>query len=548
MKKLLLGVIAPCLLLVSIDSGAAPEVVDYANTCKSALGFAYIPEINCNEGVKFAGGVVPPPGQPSRSLINDYVGYKWITDYVDAVFACRWLSEDGNFFANGKPFTNAASVELLVHNRQTGKTCFFAGKPMDSDPPRQSVKAKLKSPTASDAYIDWMAPSDLNLLVPPNNGDIRCASCHVAGPYIASGNIASALARFGLLNDGHDDFAVVRSDGTRYQAVSTGPGTAAFASWNSTLIDAFNVQGGCASGCHSIARKAMNPGLISGEQVIPGIQQDITDVTPLMPISDRALAANSPAASDYRWMNVDIPGDPNGGGEAEMFYQLKGNSVGFTPELNKALTCPTEPLYMEAHRVGSDLIASTRDPYPAAAIPDKLAKFDQTGLICHNAEQANGKCSNYVVRFNCIPDKFSVYSAVNGNLLTIALKDANGVRYLKGQPFNAEWAATSSQSWSIEAVGEGTHYNYVRLANSWISVNLNADSTDGVVTVAGKDNTWQSEKWVMEYVGGTHYVRFRSLWKTGMYLTMMDNTSYAPVALRPLRTDATVTAQNWELK
>ncbi|HEX2583909.1 MAG TPA: hypothetical protein VHL14_02165, partial [Steroidobacteraceae bacterium] len=33
--------------------------------------------------------------------------------------------------------------------------------------------------------------------------------------------------------------------------------------------------------------------------------------------------------------------------------------------------------------------------------PDRLVEFDNKGLVCHNADQNNFQCSNYVVRFEC---------------------------------------------------------------------------------------------------------------------------------------------------
>jgi len=38
----------------------------------------------------------------------------------------------------------------------------------------------------------------------------------------------------------------------------------------------------------------------------------------------------------------------------------------------------------------------------ASGPPDRLVQFDKKGLVCHNADQNNGLCSNYVVRFECL--------------------------------------------------------------------------------------------------------------------------------------------------
>ena len=32
---------------------------------------------------------------------------------------------------------------------------------------------------------------------------------------------------------------------------------------------------------------------------------------------------------------------------------------------------------------------------------DRLAQFDNQGLVCYNSQQDDAQCSNYVVRFDC---------------------------------------------------------------------------------------------------------------------------------------------------
>jgi hypothetical protein len=180
-----------------------------------------------------------------------------------------------------------------------------------------------------------------------------------------------------------------------------------------------------------------------------------------------------------------------------------------------------------------------------------LEKFDQTGLVCRNASQSNGLCSNYVVRYVCNPDKVAVYSRWTGRALTIANADANGVRLAKGQPWNASWG-TQSQTWHVEGLNDNTvNYRYMRFANPWSSLYLNADNSLSV-TNAPKNASWLSEQWVMENINGTKFVRFRNLWKTDMYLTMVDSSDYSDVNLQPLHRDAYGNpdwlSQQWEVK
>src|SRR4051812_30969351 len=105
-----------CLLIVSLTltSFAVEAAVDfstvakYASACEDELGFAAtdVPSFNCNDGLVF-------------NSANDTVGHARIEPKVDLVFACRHLSPDG---------FSAVSVELLIHNRESGSTCFFGAK------------------------------------------------------------------------------------------------------------------------------------------------------------------------------------------------------------------------------------------------------------------------------------------------------------------------------------------------------------------------------------------------------------------------------------
>jgi Mucin-2 protein WxxW repeating region len=514
----------------------AETLLQYVTACQNDLGFTDIQAMNCNDGVRFA-------FNPTGGLVNDFVGYQRVNNYVDVTFACRWLGP----VADHGPFQTAASVELLVTNRKTGHTCFFAAQPKDTSD-LNGVSVAIVPPTYlgavhPNAMEYWMTPTELNTHQFSNTAGgptptLKCVACHEAGPYIASPRIAPALAQFGLLNDGHDDFVKVNGV-RRYHAVSSDVLGSAFYGWDG-IVDTFVATNTCANGCHSIGDNAADgshfTGILgfAGESLIPSLESDITDVinAGLMPQGTRKLN------DDYRWMNVDIPDDPNTTGDVEVFYDLKANWVGFTPTLNAQLTCEVEPAYMEARVVGSNVtVRSDQATATTTGFPDVLEKFDQTGLICRNASQSDGMCSNYAVRFMCLKDQLSVYSRWTGRALTIANADANNVRYAKGQPYNSNWGPLS-QTWHIAGLNDGTtHYNYVRFFNPWSSLYLNADDSL-LVTNANLTTSWLSEQWVMERVPGTPYARFRNLWKTNMYLTMNDSSDYSAVNLQPLHTDA----------
>src|SRR5580765_2743355 len=190
MKRRLLQVLTMSSALVCATA-SAQTLDEYVNICKSDLGITTaLPALNCtSNGLLFA------PSQGTRDVTNDFVGYSRINDAVDLAFACRWFLSA----------TTGASVEMLIHNRQTGHTCFFAAKnPTASN---NGVSATIVPPDdTANASNYWMQPAEMDAFVDSRNPNahLRCVECHAAGPYIASPRIAPFLARFGLLNNGHD--------------------------------------------------------------------------------------------------------------------------------------------------------------------------------------------------------------------------------------------------------------------------------------------------------------------------------------------------------
>jgi hypothetical protein len=116
---------------------------------------------------------------------------------------------------DGDPFI---SMELLIHNRETGGTCFFGAKDVLTggiNGGNRPIPAPIVAPTnfkpvpgepgklLADKY--WMQPTELNnkklptdsAHTPANYGFVRCVGCHSQGPYIASAQIARDLAGLG---------------------------------------------------------------------------------------------------------------------------------------------------------------------------------------------------------------------------------------------------------------------------------------------------------------------------------------------------------------
>lgn len=401
MKKMLFRIVA--MFLISLTANAASELQNYVQQCEKELGFnaSDVKPMNCNDGVRFSFN-----GNP----INDYFLYQRVNDQVDLTIACRWLNN-----LDGGTAVDAASAELIIHNRSNAKTCFFSAK-NPSTVTFARVSTAVVSPTNfssthpnADDY--WLQPTDLNNEQLPTGDSshpmqsVRCVGCHSAGPYIASEDIAPYLAQFGLLNNGHDTVADAtnpHNPSKIYHAVGSGTynnplrsDISAFGAWdaiiynnlhgfNSSLNAVVDPQSECATGCHSIAYnsnittlEAINFGPVS---LLPSIHDDIV----LLPEKGLMPPTNDPY-SDYRWINRDTP---NGSGEYELLSDMRN-------EYPK-LVCDNAT-ELQAHVVGSTDVFSTAD-----SIPDHLHTFNlQDGLECRNSEQSSGACHNWQLHYMC---------------------------------------------------------------------------------------------------------------------------------------------------
>ena len=604
----------------------AESLTNYVAACQTQLNFksSDIPDLDCYDSDIFEPSTTPD--NPVQDPVNDHLGYRRVTDQVDLAFACRWLFGD-------KANRNASrSVELLIHNRQNGNTCFFSAQQQNvtlSDGSTKSgVPSKITSPTncvspsncAASKF--WDAPADVDATV-------RCVGCHVSGPYIATPLIAPYLAKYGLLNNGHDTLSNVNfsdlstpNKNVKYHAISGtvngAPG--AFSLWDGLKQSYINYPGSinpsdsaCAQGCHMI-------GTLSPQKDIAGSAQTTTllhgPASILQEIYDANVMAPYEDGSNYRWINLAIP---DAGTESETLATAMNAKSTLVPTL---LGNCTKPGLAEAHVVGSDNVFLISQPSVYTLIPDRLSVFNakdglvclnsdqepghpcqdykiryectdpnnpniktwtnwynidspsgdgdheerykdtnvctspagltvlgiqaaftlsangwtysafgpsdrlasvsQYGLTCNAADQPDGKCSNYVVRYdNCdVAQDMGNKTLTNVFAVGKQLTAATG-SLVKGQAHNNSW---NTQSWAIESV---PNTEYVRLHNTGTNVYLNVSSqTDGTaVSTAALNISWTSEMWLIEPVANSTDIRLKNLW-TGKYLTMADPKSF----------------------
>jgi len=347
---------------------------DYVKRCKAELDFETLPQFDCR-GQNFR----PRTKDKFFSLTNDWVAYRRVTGAVDAVFACRWVEKDDNTGTS-----RAATGEMIVHNRHTGGTCFFELKSQEGVGALGVPSTRPVSPTHANAASAWEELGRFNRL-----GSKICTECHAAGPYIASPQIADDLARFGLMNDGHDTL------NARYYAVIPGADyntAAAKARFRNPIDNAFT--GGCAATCHAVANKPLRTfGCGPGHELWPLCESPNNVNAILMPsinviiddIAKKKVMPPTKPTSDYRWINRGSP----------YVNSLDREVASILRQVYPQLTCDN-PSYMQARRVDSGIILNSND------IPDELKYFNlQDGLVCENDGRPTSRCTNYATRYKC---------------------------------------------------------------------------------------------------------------------------------------------------
>jgi PKD repeat protein len=558
---------------------------NYVTSCKSQLSFNDndIPnDLNCANAQLFA-------RNGAGSAVNDYMDYRRITDKVDMVFACRWLQNGTgvNEVSQG-PFMMAASVEMFMHNRENGNTCFFRAKeqpiPIPAGGTRNGVSVNIVSPTVaanaapgSAAALFWDQPAELAASLP-------CVDCHVSGPVIASPRIAPTLAKFGLLNNGHDTFGrTLANNGStsgKYHAVGT---TLDFFNH----LSAFNnFQSNCAAGCHAVgyystadsvlAARPPGTGGAGVDILLPSLSFDVIGGSDPKESVEAAgvMPANNPANGDdptvaaYTWINRDTSYSGSNDSDIETFSAAKN---AFPTLLNYC----GKPNYMLAHAVGSDL------DFRPGELPDNLKTFNaKEGLTCVNSEQSDGTCEDYSIQYQCTAPNGTVsWTGVNNIDTPAGNWQGAGDHELKAQHPNVCIAPAKTtgikatftlraNGWTYSAYGpmdrlakfdkyglvcnntdqtDGQCSNYVvkfggcsdasadynaKIQSAWSGGILTAAGTgnDADVRVQPQTGGWDTQGWVVKAVADTDYVRLQNT-KTGRYLNAQNNSNFADVVL-----------------
>jgi hypothetical protein len=151
---------AALLSCAAVTVHAQTELQSYVLKCQNDLQFAAsdVKPMNCNDGPRFAFG--------GRSPVNDFVVKQRVNQNVDMVAACRW--GDGSFGQGNN--TKFLSIEMLIHNRSTGGTCFFAardrtGQGIDKTKPiAPDIVAVTNFNSAVHPNADdfWLTPAEVN--------------------------------------------------------------------------------------------------------------------------------------------------------------------------------------------------------------------------------------------------------------------------------------------------------------------------------------------------------------------------------------------------
>jgi hypothetical protein len=566
MNRKLVRILAALLALISTRS-FAEDLATYVGNCKTQLGLpqsAQFPTMNCLNGVLFA---LPDPNNGNGDPTNDWVVHTRVNESVDMVAACRWLSPTPPPPPNVQ---RAISLEMQIHNRDNGATCFFQARNDQAIPqgqnPNFTINPQIVPPTAANAGSYWLQPADIDQ---SGTGGTRCAGCHVAGPYIASARIVDALGKFGLLNNGHDTYYdTTGTSSKRYHVVNAGVPGSAFEHWETDLTQPFAVKNDCSAACHILGTNSTFSDVTAFIfTLIPSYQSDFQKV----------MAANLMAPDDdfspYHWINNDNPfkaGDP---GDSEKFGVAKATY----PRLLRDCQSPSK---IEAHVVNSDLWFSTPNSFP-----NKLQYFNlRDGLKCNNADQGGGTCGDYTTAYLC-PNGWvsgpahAVTSAgddesrsratgicANPTAIRATLPSGHGAtteygpndRLAKFDPDGLECrngdqgSGQSCSNYVVRYSSCSTVPEDFNLVSSWSGRDLTATNTNNdAETRAQPDNqTWSSQDWAVEYIQPTAaafssniprvqtFVRLRNVW-SGRYLNVQNQGENAKVTTYDLHEDWT---------
>ena len=584
-----------CLSLAAVAAHAQTELQTYVTRCQNELQFAAseVQPMTCTDGVQFA-------TNSGRGDINDFVVHKRVNQNVDQVAACRW----GNGTAALTDNTKFLSIELLIHNRVNGGTCFFAAADLGSDP-EKPVSNRIVSPTNFSAVFPnannfWLTPTQLNskllfsdLKAPVDNNfkeQLQCVRCHSQGPYIASKRIAPMLANMGLLNDGHHTHADFSAPGHYFVVGSnahTDPnsGMHPFKNWN--YLIARNNQSpevACSTACHARARidkpadGSFSPigNLIPmndpGNTVLPSIAFDVFEL-------ENCCMEPANEDSDYRWINIDQPSSD--AAEVETFTASKKIPV---------MGYCSMPGWLEASAVETNSVFSTA---ALGFMPNKLRAFNlRDGLTCMNADQPNGaRCSDHQVAYKCPGpnETWTPYynkdrsttddgdheersrsiaeaTAFCGNKAPIAMRmQVVATGSITAAPNDRlaqftrsglvcrnadQGSGQSCSSYVVRYRGCRDDATLSKIKSAWTNLPTFGDryltttnNVDGAETRAQAGNhQYPSQDWMIEPLSGGNTVRLADVW-SGKYLTASSNVDQAAVQVK--NSDFAQMRQQW---
>jgi len=558
--KFCLLVLAGCAAGIEAQTPPIETFSQYVLDCKNELGFNTLPnDMNCYSADLFDG---------SPTQIQDYVGYRKINDEVDLLFNCRW------FKGSIDNQTPGQSLEMIIHNRNTGGTCFFGAKDsFDPDHIVKTVPAAIVAPTAPGASNYWKSPAQVLQ-------DDPCTSCHVGGPFVASFKITPFLQKFGMINNGHDTF--VSNDGLmpRYHAVSAVFGGALNQIVEDTIERSDKIDGDtfntCADGCHSFvdSSKSTVQTKTSENQVI---LTSINEVKSTL-VSTGNMPPHYDESSEWRWINLDT--EDSGGGDSELFADASN-------KFERLLSTCEVPGRIEAHAVGTDLVFSSgpvglkKENGYIGQFPDKIRTFNlRDGLVCVNGDQPNGQqCNDYEVYYQCdgnyawtgpfntddqggAGDNESRSRAAatglcsNPTAIMAKTTDNSGQKYWEYGP-NDRLAKLDSTGLVCNNADQGpgqkcSNYvvRYMDCVDQYDPVDTKIRSrwSGRYVTATGAANnaetraqpltaSWNTQDWTVEYVVGSNtLVRIKNN-ATGKYLNVQSNQEGSPVLSYDLQPD-----------
>jgi len=549
------------LLSFPTTAAAAPTLQQQVTTCKTGMNITTtLPGGDCFGPNTFPAGDFPT-NPPSTGPLIDRVGAISVNEQVDLVFRCRNVNY-ANKTAMGDVRT---SLELILHNRQTGGTCFFSSQGQNSN-----------AFTTPGTFPSLEASAAVNY---PLSKDSGCTNCHdMGGPYIiADAAAAKTMALLGIMNNGHDTM------NTRYNILDADPTSQATQNGQVSGMGP-RTDFGCGSfSCH-------NTGRLVGFDIDSDVNIVRNLLSPVMP-------PNTDEFSFYRWINLDTPTNttPSAGVEAENFATAMTTTVTAVPQVvlaNPTFSCPSPavPASMEAHAIGlDDQFSFATDQM--ATLPDRVRTFNlKDGLVCVNADQEfSQQCHDYAIRYLCsvsntgtgstptwsgwyntdspsgdgdheersrdnnicggaVPIGIQAQVTVNGTTLLVMGPNDRLARF---SPFgltcnNADQPDAKCSNYVVRYHGcnqVGNPFTAI-LTGSFSAIELTASSGSNGALAKGQPNNpaWNTQHWLVTTVTNTEYVRIQNT-GTNTYLNVTSQAEGATVVTSSF--DASSIGEEW---